>query len=283
MCTAMFVMACMDALSKQLASTYPISQILAVRFWMFTAFAVLILSRGRLLAALRTSHPWLQLSRGLVITLEVAVFVLAFRHLPLADVHAIGGVAPLLVTALAAPVLGERIGLHRWCAVGVGFIGLVIIIRPGLTVFDPAAFIPLGGACLWAAYQLLVRRTSDDSAGTQMLYMSLIRALTMGLIAPFQWVTPDAQGWGLLAALGTVGSLGHWLLIRAIQTAPASQLQPFHYSVLLWASALGFLVFGDLPDLWTVAGGALIVASGVYAWHRERRAAQRSSRQPSGR
>ena len=121
MCTAMFVMACMDALSKQLASTYPISQILAVRFWMFTAFAVLILSRGRLLAALRTSHPWLQLSRGLVITLEVAVFVLAFRHLPLADVHAIGGVAPLLVTALAAPVLGERIGLHRWCAVGVGF------------------------------------------------------------------------------------------------------------------------------------------------------------------
>lgn len=274
MCMAMFVLACMDTISKQLASTYPISQILAVRFWIFTAFAVFVLCRGRIVEALRTAHPWLQLSRGLIITLEVAVFVLAFRYLPLADVHAIGGVAPLLVTALAAPFLGEKIGVHRWCAVGVGFVGLLIIIRPGLSVFNPAAIIPLVGACLWAAYQLLVRRTSDDSAGTLMIYMSIIGAVVMGSIAPFQWVHPDARGWGLLIALGIVGSLGHWLLIRAIQSAPASQLQPFHYSVLLWASALGYLVFDDLPDAWTIVGGGLIVISGTYAWHRDRRAAQ---------
>ena len=175
------------------------------------------------------------------------------------------GVSLLLVTALAVPILGERVGIRRWLAVLAGFIGLLVILRPGLRVFDPVALIPLAGAGLWAIYQLLVRTTSSDSAATMLLCTSLVGAVVMGLIAPFQWVAPDAQGWALLVALGIIGSLGHWLLIRAIQSAPASSLQPFHYTILLWATLVGYLVFDELPDLWIIVGAGIVVSCGLYA------------------
>ena len=208
MCAAMLALACMDAISKHLASQYAVPQILAVRFWLFTVFAVLVLSRGRVRHALRTRHLGLQIARGLIITLEVAVFVLAFRHLPLAQAHAIAGIAPLLVTALAVVFLGERVSIRRWAAVGLGFIGLLIVVRPGFGALGPHALIPLFGALLWAVYQSLVRRSSADSAGTQMLYMALIGAVVMGGIAPFYWKAPDASGWCLLIALGVGLVLG---------------------------------------------------------------------------
>lgn len=270
MSIAMLVLATMDAISKHLAETFPVSQILAVRFWLFTVFAVMVLSRGRISAAIRTAHPWLQLARGLVITCEVAVFVLAFKYLSLAQAHAIAGVAPLLVTALAVVFLGERVSLRRWGAVAAGFVGLLVILRPGFTTLDPALLIPLGGAVLWAVYQVLVRRSSDDSAATQMFYMALVGAVVMSIIAPFYWVVPSWHGALMLLALGVVGSVGHWLIIRAIQSAPASTLQPFHYTVLIWATLLGFLIDGDLPDGWTFVGGLVIALSGIYAWYCER-------------
>ena len=248
-CLAMLALACMDAISKHLAQTYPISQMLAVRFWIFSAFAIMLCG-GRIREALSTAHLGLQLLRGLVITFEVAVFVLAFKHLPLADAHAVAGIAPLLVTVLAVPFLGERVGWRRWLAV-----------------------IPLLGALLWATYQLLVRRTSDDSPATLMLYMALIGAIVMGAIAPFHWIDPDIEGGLFLLALGLVGSLGHWLLILALRAAPASELQPFNYTVIIWASVLGAVFFGHVPDAWTVSGGVVIIASGTYAWYREQRAA----------
>lgn len=266
MCLAMFSLACMDAISKQLAQTYPVSQILAVRFWLFSAFAIFVLCRGRVREALRTAHLGLQVLRGLVITLEVGIFVLAFKHLPLANAHAVAGVAPLLVTVLAVPLLGEHVGWQRWLAVGAGFLGLLVIIRPGLAMFDPASMLPLLGALLWATYQLLVRRTSDDSPGTLMLYMALIGAVVAGSIAPFQWVSPDREGWALLGLLGCIGSLGHWLLILALRSAPASQLQPFHYTVFVWAVVLGAVVFDEFPDHWTLCGALIIAGSGVFAW-----------------
>lgn len=270
-CLAMLALACMDAISKHLAQTYPISQMLAVRFWIFSAFAIMLCG-GRIREALSTAHLGLQLLRGLVITFEVAVFVLAFKHLPLADAHAVAGIAPLLVTVLAVPFLGERVGWRRWLAVACGFAGLLVILRPGFTVFDSASLIPLLGALLWATYQLLVRRTSDDSPATLMLYMALIGAIVMGAIAPFHWIDPDIEGWLFLLALGLVGSLGHWLLILALRAAPASELQPFNYTVIIWASVLGAVFFGHVPDAWTVSGGVVIIASGTYAWYREQRA-----------
>ena len=268
---AMLLLAGMDGISKTLAADYAVPQILAVRFLIFCLFALAIARPKSLAAAFRSHHPYLQIARSLIITLEVGVFILAFRYLPLADAHAIAGIAPLLVTALAVPILGEKVGLRRWSAIAIGFLGLLVIVRPGIGVFNPAALIPLAGAGLWSVYQILVRKVADDSAATSLLYMAVIGAAVMSVLAPFFWRPPDLAGWLLLLSLGVVGSLGHFILIKAFQFAPASSLQPFHYVVLLWATVIGYVVFGDLPDMWTIAGAGIIAASGLYAFYRERR------------
>lgn len=271
MALAMFLLACMDAISRHLAQQYPVPQILAVRFSVFCLFALALVRPRSVREAFRTRYPVLQVIRSLVIAVEVAVFVLAFRYLPLAEVHAIAGVAPLLVTALAVIFLGETVGPRRWIAVGIGFVGLLVVVRPGSGVMSWTALIPLAGAILWAIYQILVRKVKDDPAGTSLLYMASIGALVMVCIAPFVWQPPDAEGWFWLIMLGLVGSVGHLVLIRAFQAAPASVLQPFHYTVLVWATLMGFLVFGELPDLWTIGGGLLIAVSGIYVFYRENR------------
>ncbi len=267
---AMILLAGMDGISKTLAADYAVPQILCVRFLIFCLFALAIARPKSLRAAFKSHHPYLQIARSLIIVVEVGVFIVAFRHLPLADTHAIAGIAPLLVTALAVPFLGERVGRRRWSAIAIGFVGLLVIVRPGLGVFNPAAFIPLVGAGLWAVYQILVRKVAEDSAATSLLYMAVIGAVVMTALAPFFWRPPDGTGWLLLIALGVVGSLGHYILILAFRATTASTLQPFHYVVLLWATTIGYFVFGDLPDLWTILGGAIIAVSGLYAFYRER-------------
>ena len=268
---AMFLMACMDGITKTLATGYSVPQILSVRFLIFCLFALVIARPKNLTAAFHSKHPYLQIARSLIIVVEVGVFIVAFRYLPLADAHAISGIAPLLVTALAVPFLGEKVGLRRWSAIAIGFSGLLVTVRPGMGVFDLAALIPLAGAGLWAVYQILVRKVAEDSAATSLLYMAFIGAIVMTCLAPFFWRTPDTTGWLLLVALGLVGSLGHYILIKAFQFAPASTLQPFHYIVLLWATVVGYTVFGDLPDLWTILGAIVIAGSGLYAFYREQR------------
>jgi drug/metabolite transporter (DMT)-like permease len=268
---AMFLLAGMDGITKTLATDYAVPQILSVRFLIFCLFALAIARPKSLRTAFRSRHPILQIARSLIIVVEVGVFIVAFRHLPLADAHAISGIAPLLVTALAVPFLGEKVGMRRWAAISIGFLGLLIIVRPGIGVFNPAALIPLAGAGLWAIYQILMRKVSEDSAATSLLYMAVTGAVVMTALAPFFWRPPDTTGWLLLFSLGVVGSLGHFILIKAFQAAPASTLQPFHYVVLIWATIIGYLVFGDLPDAWTVLGAAVIAGSGLYAFYRERR------------
>jgi drug/metabolite transporter (DMT)-like permease len=274
MLTAMAVLACMDAISKYLTVRYAVPQILLVRFAIFMLIALALARPTSLRSAYRSAHPKLQILRSLVITVEVGVFILAFRYLPLADTHAISGIAPLLVTALAVPMLGEKVGLRRWAAICAGFIGLVIIIRPGFTALGPAALIPLGGALLWSLYQILMRMVSADDAATSLLYMATVGLLVMAGIAPFYWVWPSPDDWFWMASLGVVGGVGHYILIQAFRLAPASLLQPFHYSVLIWATLIGFFVFGDFPDAWTILGAAVIVSSGVYALYREHLAKQ---------
>lgn len=271
MALAMFLLASMDAISRHLAQQFSVPQILAVRFSVFCLFALALARPRSLREAFRTRYPVLQVARSLIIAVEVGVFVLAFRHLPLAEVHAIAGVAPLLVTALAVLFLGETVGPRRWMAVGIGFLGLLVIVRPGSGVMSWTALIPLCGAVLWAIYQILVRKVKDDPAETSLLYMASIGALVMLCIAPFYWQPAGAAGWFWMLALGVVGSIGHLVLIRAFQAAPASVLQPFHYTVLLWATVMGYLVFGELPDAWTIAGALMIAISGIYVFYRENR------------
>lgn len=273
---AMLLLASMDALSKYLTQHHPIPQILFVRFVVFFACALTLAARqGGIAAAVRSTRPALQLLRSAVLIVEIFVFITAFSLMPLADVHAIAAASPLLVTALAVPLLGERVGLHRWGAVAVGFIGVLVIIRPGAGVMDQGAPVALAGAALWALYQILVRRIGQsDPAATTVLYTAATGLVVTALAAPFFWVPPAPIAWLQLGVLGVLGFAGHSVLILALREAPASMLQPFGYMLLVWAIVMGWLVFGELPDAVTLAGAGIVVASGLYTVHRERRRAR---------
>lgn len=270
---ANFGFAGMDAVSKTLTMEYSVAQILWVRFAFFAAFATVLAWRrgGGVIRQFKTTRPVFQIARALLLVAEIGCFILAFRYMQLADTHSIGAVFPLVITALSALWLGETVGVRRWTAVAVGFVGMLVILRPGLSVFDPIALLPFAGAVMFGVYQVMTKVISrTDSMETILLYTGWIGVAAMSFFGPFYWEWPDARGWGLLLLAGLLGSIGHATVIKALEIAPASVLQPFNYTLLVWATGIGFVVFGDLPDIWTVVGAAIIVSSGLYVWWRER-------------
>jgi drug/metabolite transporter (DMT)-like permease len=274
---AMLGFAGMDAISKWIVVDYAIGQMMWIRYAIFCLFAWFVVRRRGLLTAARTQRPWLQGGRSLLAVVESAVFVLAFLYLPLADTHAVAATSPLIVIALGALFLGERAGVARWLAVAVAFVGMLMIVRPGLRDLDWPMLLPLLGALLWAAYQVLVRLCSrTDSPDTTLVWSAFVAFGATTLVGPWQWLWPDAMGWILLIAIALLGALAHYALIKALDHAEAGAVQPYSYTLLVWAAVLGALVFGDIPDHWTIAGAAVIVASGLYTWHHDRRATQRT-------
>ena len=257
----------MDAMSKFLVRDYPIVQTLWVRYVIFSGFALLIAGPS----ALRSARPWLQAGRGVLALVENGVFVLAFFYLPLADTHAIAATSPLLVVALSVLFLGEKAGLDRWLAVLAGFVGVLLIIRPGIHAFAWPLLIPLAGAFLWAVYQVLTRLTArTDRSETTLLWTALSGLICTSAVVPWFWVPPTPTAWLLLAGVGVLGSLSHAALIKALVHAEAGALQPYAYTLLVWATMLGFLVFGDVPNAWTIGGAGVVVLSGLWTWHRDR-------------
>ena len=279
---AMFLLATMDAIAKHLTESLAIPQILGIRFAIFFCFALMLAAPRGIRETARSERPKLQILRGFILITEMSCFIYAFSLMPLADVHAIAAVSPLMVMAIAAIFLGERIGPRRWIAVGVGFVGVLIIIRPGGSVFDPISLIPLGAAFGWAVYQAMLRMVAaGDSPQTTTLYTAGVGILGFNLISPFVWRPPDLETWIGLITIGILGSIGHFLLPVAYRLAPASTLQPFAYMMPLWAAVMGWLVFNHLPDQWTMIGGAVIIASGLYALYRERIAERRGKPIPT--
>ena len=204
--------------------------------------------------------------------MEIGLFIWTITVLPLANAHAILAITPLLVTALSVPLLGERVGIRRWSAIGVAFLGMLIILRPGQGVMHPMALVALICAAMFALYQILTRIVGRaDPPLTTLFYTAVIGGIGLTLIGPFYWTAPDARGWALFALVAALGAGGHFLLIKALQLAPASTLQPFSYTILIWATVIGFVVFGNLPDLLTVVGALIITSSGIYTFARERR------------
>lgn len=273
---ANLLLAGMDGVSKTLIVDYPVTQILWIRYMAFAGFAtVLAVSRGGLRnglrAGFRTRRPVLHVVRAATLAIEIGLFVVAFRYMQLADTHSIGAVYPLVITALSALVLGETVGPRRWTAVAIGFVGVLVILRPGLSVFQPVALLPLAGAILFGVYQVMTKVVGrEDGLVTILLYTGWVGLALTTLTGPVGWVWPDATGWALLMLASVLGVAAHLTIIHALEIAPATVLQPFNYSLLVWATGIGFLVFGDLPDSWTVAGGAIVVAAGLYTWWRER-------------
>jgi drug/metabolite transporter (DMT)-like permease len=269
---AMIIFAFQDAITKHLSVGFPAPQLLLIRFSVFLITALAFTVRGDgIRAAFATRCLCLQILRTLVIVAEIGLFILSVRTLPLADAHAIIAVSPLIVTALSVLLLHEQVGLRRWAAVVVGFIGILIILRPSFQAVDIGMLYALGTAVLFALYMVLTRIVSlKDSAGTSMIYMGVVGVIATGVLAPFYWRAPDLQSWGLLLGLGVLSTIAHLFLLKALSMTQASVLQPFNYTLLVWVTVVGFVVFGDFPDAWTIAGAGIVVASGLYTIYRER-------------
>ena len=260
----------MDAVAKVLTQTLPPGEIVWGRFVFHALFVGLFLNR-RLVVTLRAGRPGLQLLRSAFLLVTTAFFFFGLKFLGLATMSAIMFVTPLLVTLLSMPILGERVGWRRITSVLMGFAGALIIIRPGSDAIGLAALLPLTAALFNAAYHLATRVLSrTDAALTTVGYTAIVGAVMSNFALLGGWVTPDATGWAMLVGLGLIGCLGHFTLIRAYSLANAAVAAPFGYTSLIWATLFGLALFGELPDLWTVAGAAVIVGSGLYILYRER-------------
>jgi len=270
--SAMFIFATQDAITKTLAASYSVPQILWVRFVFYALFALAFSARKRpLRQCLKSNAPWLQVARSLLIVTEIGMFIVAIRYMTLAEMHALLATFPLMVTGIAALFLGERVGIRRWSAVFAGFIGVLIIIRPGIIEIKPAVFLALLTALMFAGYNVLTRLVAKyDDGETSTVYMALIGAVVLTCIGPFYWIDPPLVDWLWLICLSITAASGHFLLIKALEAAPAATLQPFNYTLLVFATVIGYLFFDNLPDFWTVVGASVVVGSGLYTIYRER-------------
>jgi drug/metabolite transporter (DMT)-like permease len=275
MVAATFVFALQDGVSRHLAANYNVLTVVMIRYWFFAAFVVALSARhkGGLRRVARSRHPWFQCFRGVLLVVEICLTVVAFVVLGLIETHAIFAVYPLLIAALAGPVLGEYVGWRRGLAIAVGLIGVLVILRPGIKVFSPEAIVPLIAAFMFALYGLLTRRAARfDSAETSFFYTGVAGAAAITLVGPFFW-TP-IQGWadwGWMASLCVSAALGHFLFIKAYEVAEAGTIQPFAYFQLVFITILGLTLFDERPDAWTLAGAALILAAGLYTLVRQAR------------
>jgi drug/metabolite transporter (DMT)-like permease len=270
MISGVFLFGIMEVMVKILAENYEIIQIVWARFLFHFLIFIALFSRSGLRGIGKTGRPGLHVARSFLLLSATTFFFIALSHLPLADATSIGFVSPLLVTAFAIPFLGEKVGPRRWAAILVGLVGVLIIIRPGLGVMHWAASLPLGTAFCFACYQILTRiaaRTED--ARTTQMWSPALGALVMSAMVPFFWTTPDLMAWIFMILIGLAGGLGHYLLIKGYEIAPASTLSPFVYTQLLWMVAFGYVLFGDFPDGFTLAGSCIVIGSGLYIIHRE--------------
>jgi drug/metabolite transporter (DMT)-like permease len=265
--TMMFVN--IDAIAKHLVVTYPVLQVVWGRYFFHLLFLVVFLGR-RIPVVLKTRRLSLQLGRSALLGMATFLMTSGLRFIPLADAITLLFLVPLMVTVLSGPFLGERVGLRRWMSVSVGFLGALVIIRPGTGMMQMAALFPIGAAVASTFYQIATRiLVRTDTPMTTILYTALLGALVLSAIVPFVWVTPTPIDFLMMVASGVLGGVGHFLLIKAFTAAPAATVSPFTYVTLIWSVTYGFIFFGDLPDAWTWAGAAIIVGSGFYALHRE--------------
>ncbi|MGC1495287.1 MAG: DMT family transporter [Sulfitobacter sp.] len=268
-----FVFAVQDGLSRHLASEYNVLMVVMIRYWFFAAFVIAIAKRkaGGIRAAAQTRQPILQSVRGLLLSFEICVMVAAFTILGLVESHAVFTCYPLLVAALSGPILGERVGWRRWAAIGVGFIGVLIILQPGMKVFEPAAAIPLLAASMFAIYGLLTRYVArQDSTATSFFWTGVVGSIAMTCVGVWFWESMTGMDWFFMGCLCITGAMGHWLLIRCYEVAEASAVQPFAYLQLVFASIIGITLFGETVRMNVAVGVGLIVAAGLFTFWRER-------------
>lgn len=274
---AMMMVPVMDGIAKALSARYPVIQVVWARYFFHLLWLLPLVLRRHGPRALLPAHLPLQVLRSLFLLGSTALFFGAIASIAIPDALALIFISPFVVTILSAWLLGETVGPRRWSAVAAGFIGALIIIRPGFGVFDWASVLALGAGACYACYIVTTRTLSAGGSAplVTLAFTGLVGSLLLSPIAAPAWVTPSATDWGWMLALGAIAAGGHYLIIAALRFAPASLLAPYSYAEMLSATAVGYFGFGDFPDRWTWAGVAVIVGSGIYISWRERRLAQR--------
>ncbi|WP_334176797.1 DMT family transporter [Pseudoxanthobacter sp.] len=263
--------AALDATAKTLARTLPPLEVAWFRYFIHMVLLAIVLKPWRLRSTLRTKRLGMQALRSAFLLGSTVFNFIALRYLQLAETTSINFAGPLVITALAGPLLGEWADRRRWAAVGVGFLGVLIIVQPGTGALAFEAVYSVAAMVCNAIYAILTRRLAPtESSAGMLMWSSIFGTLALSPTLPAVWVMPhDWQVWVLLVCLGAFGAIGHYFLIRGHAYAPASLLAPFGYSQIIWATAAGYLVFSQLPHTATVAGSVVIVASGLYILKRE--------------
>lgn len=273
MVTTTFIFSVQDGISQHLAREYNVFMVVMIRYWFFACFVMAIAKRqaGGLRQAAFTKQPLLQGFRAVLLVAEICVMVLAFTYLGLVESHAIFAAYPLLIAALSGPLLGEKVGWRRWAAIGVGFVGVVIILQPGAGVFRPEALIAVASALMFALYGLLTRYAArQDSAATSFFWTGTVGAIAMTLVGIWFWEPMRASDWAWMIMLCFTGAAGHYTLIKCYEVAEASAVQPFAYLQLVFASLIGLLVFSETIRTNVALGAALIVSAGLFTLWRQR-------------
>jgi drug/metabolite transporter (DMT)-like permease len=272
MCGAVACFAMLDTTAKYLNLYMSTLQVVWARYTGAFLFPFIVSNPWTRPGLTRTNRPALQIARSVLLLASTLCNFLALRYLQLAEAIALVFSTPFFVAALSGPVLGEWVHWRRWTAIAVGFVGVLVVTRPGAGSFQPAALLSLTAALCYSLYSIATRVLArTDSNATTLFYSNIVGALALLPVVPFVWTTPsDPLVIALMVATGAMGSFGHYLLIAAHRLAPAAVLSPFIYTEIVLVTATGFLVFGDVPNRSTLTGAAIVVASGLYILHRER-------------
>ena len=259
--------------AKWLTAGYPIGQLTFARalFALPPILALIAFSGG--IKSVATNRPAIQLSAGLAMVTTIFLLYTSLRVLPLADAMSLLFAGPLFMTALAGLILRERVGPRNWLAVLVGFIGVLLVLRPVGDMVQPAGMLAIGAAFTYALASIATRSlTQTDSTNAILLYSTLVVTVIGGATCFFMWKTPTKTDLAILVFMGFAGAIGNYLMTRAFRLAQVKSLAPFDYTALVWAAIMGFILWHDLPTMWVCVGAATIVIAGIYATSHERTA-----------
>jgi len=262
---AYFSFSILDAFQKTAVINHSIFQLLFIKYIFTLLLSCSEAKRKNNYKFWQSNNVKLQVLRSFFSIIESGCFVLAFRYLSLADVHSVGSLTPVIIVALSALILKENVSPKTWIAIFIGFLGVLIILRPGLSIFDIKSLLPLMAAFFLGLYQVVTRKVSEnDSTETSLFYTSLIGFIVMSILAFVYWQPLTLNSYFLFTGIGIFFSMGIYFQIIALSKARASIIQPFHYTLIFWAIILGYLVYDDLPNIPTIVGAIIIAASGIY-------------------
>ena len=255
----------LDAIQKTLVLHHSIFQLLLVKYFFVLCLSLFESKRKNNYLFYKSKNIKLQIFRSLLSMIESGCFVLSFKYLSLANAHSVGSLAPVIVVALSAIILKEKVSPKTWVAIFIGFIGVLIILRPTSSIFDPKALLPLIAAFILGLYQIVTKKVSNhDTNETSLFYTSLIGLIVMSLLSSKFWTPVDKSSYSMFLGIGIFFSLGLYLQIIALSKARASIIQPFHYTLIFWAIIFGYIFYNDIPDMFTVIGALIITCSGIF-------------------